>query len=124
MKKAIRMGDILHPADAATAFGDAQPRAIEGPVGMFGGQGDAGDHPPFDCVNIDRKDLVDPLDHALAERETEGVIPQIGRRRHHDRIADSAYLDRDGHLDRNAAPQFGIARIGQADPAHRKFDGP
>src|SRR3546814_4980647 len=65
----------------------------------------------------------DLFDQAFAQRETDGIILEVGGGRHHHGIADAADLDRHRHFDRDLAQQVGIRDSAEADSAHRKRHG-
>src|SRR3546814_15469202 len=65
----------------------------------------------------------DLFDQAFAQRETDGIILEVGGGRHHHGIADAADLYRHRHFDRDLAQQVGIRDSAEAESAHRNRHG-
>ena len=72
---------------------------------------------------LDILDLVRPRHQSLGKREPEGVISQVRRSRHHHGVADSADLDCNGGLDRNAARKFEVICLVERELADGKVAG-
>ena len=100
-QRPLRLFEILDPAQAAGGFADAVAHPLQHPVVALGGKLDAEQYACFLGANLDAGHVRRRLDQPLRPGEADCEILDIGRRRHHHRIADAEEADRDRHLRRH-----------------------
>ena len=116
-----RLLQILDAAQPAGGFGGPVPDPGEHPVVPLRHQLDAEQHAPFLLADLNADDVRRAVDQPLRPGEALGEILQVGRRRHHHRIADAEDADGDRRLQRHRPVPVGRAPV-RAHPPRRDGD--